>query len=57
MENQNRPSVEAGTKANITADQLEYKDGDRLYIPVEKIELISKYSAKDGYEPKINFIY
>ena len=34
--------------------QLEYKDGDRLYIPVEKIELISKYSAKDGYEPKIN---
>ena len=27
MEKQNRPSVEAGTKANITADQLEYKDG------------------------------
>ena len=34
--------------------QLEYKDGDKLYIPVEKIDLISKYSSKDGYVPKIN---
>ena len=34
--------------------QLEYRDGDKLYIPVEKLELISKYSAKDGIEPKLN---
>ena len=34
--------------------QLEYKGGDRLYIPVEKLELISKYSANDGIIPKIN---
>ena len=34
--------------------QLEYKDGDKLYIPVEKIDLISKYASKDGYVPKIN---
>ena len=34
--------------------QLEYKDGDKLYIPVEKIELITKYSSKDGIEPKLN---
>ena len=33
---------------------IEYKENDKLYIPVEKIELISKYSAKDGIIPKIN---
>lgn len=34
--------------------QLEYKGGDRLYIPVEKLELISKYSSGDGGVPKLN---
>lgn len=34
--------------------ELEYKDGDKLYIPVEKIDLISKYSFNDGIAPKIN---
>ena len=34
--------------------QIEYKDGDKLYIPVEKIELITKYSSGDGIVPKIN---
>ncbi|MGE5456102.1 MAG: transcription-repair coupling factor [Ignavibacteriales bacterium] len=33
---------------------VEYKGSDKLYIPVEKIELISKYSSKDGMVPKIN---
>ena len=33
---------------------LEYKAGDKLYIPVEKLELISKYSASDGVAPKLN---
>ena len=33
---------------------LEYKDNDKLYIPVEKIELISKYSSNEGAKPKIN---
>lgn len=33
---------------------LEYKDGDNLYVPVEKIDMISKYSSNDGYIPKIN---
>ncbi len=43
-------------KNGLTKDylQLEYKDGDKLYIPVEKIDLISKYSSNDGYIPKIN---
>ena len=37
-------------------DYLEilYQDKDKLYIPVEKIELISKYTGKDGIPPKIN---
>lgn len=44
------------TKNGLKKDylQLEYKDGDRLYIPVEKLELISKYSAGDGVVPKLN---
>ena len=33
---------------------VEYKDSDKLYIPVEKIELINKYSSNDGCTPKIN---
>lgn len=33
---------------------LEYKDNDKLYIPVEKIELISKYSSNEGAKPKIS---
>lgn len=44
------------TKNGLKKDylQLEYKGGDRLYIPVEKLELISKYSAGDGVVPKLN---
>ena len=33
---------------------IEYKDNDKLYIPVEKIEFISKYSSREGVEPKLN---
>lgn len=33
---------------------IEYKDNDKLYIPVEKIELISKYSSNDNITPKVN---
>lgn len=33
---------------------LEYKDGDNLYVPVEKIDMISKYSSNEGYIPKVN---
>ena len=34
--------------------QLEYKNSDKLYIPVEKIDLISKYSSGEGVIPRIN---
>ena len=44
------------TKNGIKKDYLEvkYKDNDKLYIPIEKIELISKYSSNEGFVPKIN---
>lgn len=43
-------------KGNIIKDylQIKYKDDGKLYIPVEKIELISKYSSNDSIIPKIN---
>ena len=33
---------------------LEYKDQDKLYIPVEKIDSISKYSSNEGIQPRLN---
>ena len=41
---------------DITKDYLEilYSGTDKMYIPVEKIELISKYSGREGVTPKIN---
>lgn len=33
---------------------VEYQDHDKLYIPVEKIEFISKFSSNEGVQPKIN---
>ena len=44
------------TKNNLKKDylQLEYKDNDKLYIPVEKIDLITKYSIDEGHIPKVN---
>ncbi len=40
----------------LLKDYLEivYSGKDKLYIPVEKIELISKYSGKEGVIPKVN---
>ncbi|MBR3198716.1 MAG: transcription-repair coupling factor [Bacilli bacterium] len=43
-------------KQGIKKDYLtvEYQGGDKLYIPVEKIELITKYSGKEGTVPRLN---
>ena len=43
-------------KGNTLKDYLkiEYKDKDKLYIPVEKIDLVSKYSSNESSVPKIN---
>ena len=44
------------TKNGLKKDYLviEYKGSDKLYIPVEKIELISKYSSNNDIKPPIN---
>lgn len=44
------------TKNGLKKDYLtiEYKDEDKLYIPVEKLEFINKYSSNEGIQPKIN---
>lgn len=48
--------IKALTKNGLRKDYLEilYRDGDKLYIPVEKIELISKYSSNEMAVPKLN---
>ena len=33
---------------------ITYKDNDKLYIPVEKLDLITKYSSKEAAIPKLN---
>lgn len=44
------------SKGGVLGDYLEilYDKGDKLYIPASRFSLISKYSGKDGYVPKIN---
>jgi transcription-repair coupling factor (superfamily II helicase) len=44
------------TQMGIKKDYLKikYAGKDKLYIPAEKIELISKYSGNEGAVPKIN---
>ncbi len=33
---------------------IEYAGNDKLYVPVEKIDLITKYATKEGYVPKLS---
>jgi len=42
--------------SGISKDYLEvlYQGTDKMYIPVEKIDLLSKYSGREGVAPKIN---
>ncbi len=35
---------------------IKYSGNDKLYIPVEKIDLISKFSGSESYTPKINHL-
>ncbi len=44
------------TSNGISKDYIEvlYSGNDKLYIPVEKIDLLYKYVGKDGMIPKIN---
>ncbi len=46
-------SLESG---GLKKDYIEvlYKDNDKLYIPVEKIDVLNKFSGKEGVVPKIS---
>ncbi len=34
--------------------QIEYAAGDKLYVPLEKMDRVQKYSSRDGYVPSLN---
>ena len=44
------------TKKGLAKDYIEilYADNDKVYVPVEKMNTILKYTSKDGLKPKIN---
>ena len=44
------------SKNGVLKDYLEilYADSDKLFIPVEKFDLIAKYTGKEGISPKIS---
>ncbi|MDD4035819.1 MAG: transcription-repair coupling factor [Bacilli bacterium] len=44
------------SKENVVKDyiQILYSGNDKLYIPVENIEFISKFSGREGAKPKIS---
>ena len=44
------------TKRGLAKDYLEilYADNDKVYVPVEKMNTILKYTSKEGLKPKIN---
>ena len=44
------------TKKGLAKDYIEilYADNDKVYVPVEKMNTILKYTSKDGFKPKIN---
>ena len=44
------------SKRGLEKDYIEilYADNDKVYVPVEKMNTILKYTSKDGFKPKIN---
>lgn len=48
--------IETLIKNGVKKDylQIKYKGKDKLYIPVEKIDLIWKYSSNDGLTPSVH---
>ncbi len=50
--------IETLIKNGVKKDylQIKYKGNDKLYIPVEKIDLIWKYSSNEGLTPNIHHL-
>ncbi len=43
-------------EGEIECLKVRYKGGDRVYVPVEKLDLIDKYTSADGTPPRIDQI-
>ncbi len=42
--------MELGTTKNDYI-HIEYRDGDKLYIPIDAVQQIQKYAGSEGFEP------
>jgi transcription-repair coupling factor (superfamily II helicase) len=44
------------TVANVTRDylELEYRDGDRVFVPTEQLDKLSRYVGADGHAPPLS---
>ncbi len=34
--------------------QLEYRDGDKLYVPIDKVHRLQKYTGREGFSPQLS---
>ncbi|NOY76312.1 MAG: transcription-repair coupling factor [Calditrichaeota bacterium] len=34
--------------------QLEYRDGDKLYVPIDKLHRVRKFTGREGFQPRLN---
>ncbi len=48
--------IKSITFHSVTKDYLEllYRDNDKIFVPVDKIDSLSKYSSRDGFTPVIH---
>lgn len=46
-------TIELGTTKNDYI-HIEYRDGDKLYIPIDAINQIQKYAGSEGFEPRLS---
>jgi transcription-repair coupling factor (superfamily II helicase) len=46
-------TMELGTTKNDYI-HIEYRDGDKLYIPVDAVAQIQKYAGSEGFEPRLS---
>ena len=44
------------TVANVTRDylELEYRDGDRVFVPTDQLDKLSRYVGADGHAPPLS---
>ena len=58
MSNMASPSIEASTASqckDFDSDYLilEFAGGDKLYVPLERLDQVQRYSGADGHAPRL----